>query len=204
MERVGNLRRAELGNQRAMIAKLEDLLRSARAEADHLRAAAASIPHPGRARRLPGARPPSCKLRIVGREDTARAAALSAIRGGARHATVYALVPAAPPGCAPLLPAGGLTVRRHSPSQRSKEAKQIAIDHGLFVVERPTPTASPSCSTARPPHAVQAARAADDDAGEKNEQAAGAEKTDGKIKNSAALRGVTKGAATEAGAQVAA
>lgn len=28
-------------------------------------------------------------------------------------------------------------MRRHSPSQKVKEAKQIAIDHGLFVVERP-------------------------------------------------------------------
>ncbi len=27
-------------------------------------------------------------------------------------------------------------MRRHSPLQQLKEAKQIAIDHGMFVVER--------------------------------------------------------------------
>ena len=92
MERVGNLRLAELGNLRAMIAKLEDLLRSARAEADHLRGAAASSTTHTAAPYAYLVRAHRRKLRIVGREDTARAAALAAIRGGARHATVYALV----------------------------------------------------------------------------------------------------------------
>ncbi|HPR08073.1 MAG TPA: hypothetical protein PLI17_15695, partial [Denitromonas sp.] len=63
------------------------------AEADHLRAAAASIPPTPAAPDAYLVRAHRRKLRIVGREDTARAAALSAIRGGARHATVYALVP---------------------------------------------------------------------------------------------------------------
>ena len=77
----------------------------------------------------------------------------------------------------------------------------------------PTPTQAPRGGEVLPveerkaaAHAVQAARAADDDAGEKNEQAAGAAKKPmAKSKNSGrAAAGVTKGAATEAGAQVAA
>ncbi|HPR08074.1 MAG TPA: hypothetical protein PLI17_15700 [Denitromonas sp.] len=98
-------------------------------------------------------------------------------------------------------------MRRHSPSQKVKEAKQIAIDHGLFVVERPDANGIAFLLYRKAAaHAVQAARAADDDAGKKNEQAAGAAKKPmAKAKNSGrAAAGVTKGAATEAGAQVAA
>lgn len=79
----------ELRNARAMVAKLEHLLASARNEADHLRRHTGAAAAPAGYIMTASKRKP----RRITKPETAREAAISAIRAGAQRAEVFALVP---------------------------------------------------------------------------------------------------------------
>lgn len=79
----------QLRNARAMNAKLEHLLQSARNEADHLRRHTGAAAAPAGYIMTASKRKP----RRITKPETAREAAISAIRAGAQRAEVFALVP---------------------------------------------------------------------------------------------------------------
>ncbi len=79
----------QLRNARAMVAKLEHLLAIARNEADHLRRHTGAAAAPAGYIMTASKRKP----RRITKPETAREAAISAIRAGAQRAEVFALVP---------------------------------------------------------------------------------------------------------------